>query len=95
VGEQPLKTVAWAAWPLGLLLIVAHTQTGILPLPAVVALDAAYVMALALGLRRARRQPLLAAGPVIFAVGMLTGVPSASSPPCLPSAPWPPAWPSP
>ena len=63
MGEQPLKAVAWAAWPLGLLLIVAHTQTGILPLLAVVALEAASVMALALGLRRAGpAAPLLAGG---------------------------------
>jgi hypothetical protein len=36
-----MRAVAWAAWPLGLLLIIAHIQTSLLPLPAVAALDAA------------------------------------------------------
>jgi hypothetical protein len=76
-----MKAVAWAAWPLGLLLTIAHTQTSLLPLPVFVALDAVYAVAVAFALRRAGlAAPLLAAGPVIFFLAALTGVPTASAP---------------
>jgi len=76
-----MKAVAWVAWPLGLLLTIAYAQAGMLPLPVFVALDAAYVLAVAVTLRRAGpAAPLLAAGPVIFSLVALTGVPSASAP---------------
>ena len=80
------RAAAWAAWPVGLLLVLAHTLGEVFPLPVFLLLDAAYVAGVLLLMRALRAgedrtaAALVLAGPAVFALAGLTGVPTARYP---------------
>lgn len=81
-----VRVAAWAAWPIGLVLILAHTMGGVFPVPVFLVLDAAYVAGILLLVRALRGRndrvaaALVLAGPGVFALAGLTGVPTAQRP---------------
>ena len=81
-----LRAAAWAAWPAGLVLVLAHTLGGLFPTPVFLLLDAAYVAGVLLLLRALRAgedrtaAALVLAGPGVFAMAGLTGAPTARHP---------------
>jgi hypothetical protein len=53
VGDgNVVRRTAYAAWPVGLALVLAYTMGGVLPAPVFVAVDAAFAVAVALVYRR-------------------------------------------
>lgn len=81
-----VRVAVWAAWPVGLVLILAHTFGEVFSAPVYLLLDAGYgvgviVVLLAVHAGRDRvAAALVLAGPGVFALAGLTGPPTAREP---------------
>jgi hypothetical protein len=73
-------------WPIGLVLVLAHTMGGLLPAPVFAAVAVAYLACAVALVRRAggagdrTAAALVLAGPALFALAGLTGIPTARHP---------------
>ena len=76
-----MRTVVWATWPVGLLLVIAYAE-GLIPAGVFLAIDAAYVMAVVMAARRigAPAAWFVVPGALIFSVAAWTGIPTARRP---------------
>lgn len=76
------RYLAWAVWPVGLLLTVAYAVAELVPLPVFVAVDLAYVVAAAVVVRQVGTIAglLIAPAGLIFSLAALTGAPTAREP---------------
>ena len=79
--EEMNRKIAYAAWPLGLVLVLAYTMGGAVPRPLFLLLDAALAVGYALVLRRVARDPaataLAVAGVGLFVLVGVVGPPTA------------------
>lgn len=83
VGERHMsRYLAWAVWPLGLLLTVAYAVADLVPLPVFVVVDLAYLAAVTFVVRGAGMLAGLLVAPagLIFSLAALTGAPTAREP---------------
>ena len=78
------RKIAYAAWPLGLVLVLAYTMGGAVPRPLFLLLDLALAVGYALVLRRVARDPaataLAVAGVGLFVLVGVVGPPTAREP---------------
>ncbi|MGN9913880.1 hypothetical protein ACTMTJ_40730 [Phytohabitans sp. LJ34] len=76
------RYLAWAVWPVGLLLTVAYAVAELVPLPVFLILDLAYLAAVAVVVRHAGTLAGLLVAPagLIFSLAALTGAPTAREP---------------
>lgn len=83
-GIEMNRKIAYAAWPLGLVLVLAYTMGGALPRPLFLLLDLALAVGYALVLRRVARDPaataLAVAGVGLFVLVGVVGPPTAREP---------------
>jgi len=81
-----MRLAAWILWPLGAVLVTVQGLGGLLPAPVFLLLDTAYAVGALLFVRAlgGRRDPqaaaLVLAGPGIFVLAGLTGIPTAAAP---------------
>ena len=82
--EEMNRKIAYAAWPLGLVLVLAYTMGGAVPRPLFLLLDLALAVGYALVLRRVARDPaataLAVAGVGLFVLVGVVGPPTAREP---------------
>lgn len=84
--NRAVRVACWAAWPVGLVLILAHTMGELFSWPVFVVLDALYAAGVLLLVRALHGNgdrvaaALVLAGPGVFALAGLTGVPTAQRP---------------
>jgi hypothetical protein len=86
--DRVAATAVWLSWPVGFLLIMAHTLGGLLSTGVFALLVLVYAVALTLAVRALSRRRgggqdavlLVVAGPLVFVLAGLTGPPTASAP---------------
>lgn len=84
--SRAVRVGAWAGWPVGLVLVLAHTMGEVFPTPVFLVLDVVYVAGMLVLVRALRggddrvAAALVLAGVGVFALAGLTGAPTAARP---------------